>query len=158
MEGRSPRCEHFAQQRALDRHQVPWSSNPNVLREVDSMEAQATRPRVGHGDGRRIALQCPPQARRYRVEQILKFQMGGDGVVDVEDQPQTISCVASLSQEDVFLANRGRRHRVQTFGGHASSMKRSRKDDFTWKVTCGTWLFSSAPGGKDCEHMAWVAR
>ena len=42
---------------------------------------------VGHRYGGRIALQGPPQARRYGMKQILKFQIGDDRVVDVENQP-----------------------------------------------------------------------
>ena len=74
---------------------------------------------VGHRYGRRIALQSPSQARRDRMEQILKFQMGGNRVVDVENQPQTISDVASFSQECVLLVRRGRRHRDERLGGHS---------------------------------------
>jgi hypothetical protein len=48
---------------------------------------QGTSLGVGHRYGRRIALQSPPQARRYRTEQILKFQIGDDRVVEVENQP-----------------------------------------------------------------------
>jgi hypothetical protein len=51
--------------------------------------------------------------------QILKFQMGGNRVVDVENQPQTISHVASFSQEGFLLVSRGRRHRDKGLGGHS---------------------------------------
>jgi len=44
--------------------------------------------------------------------------MGGNRVVDVENQPQTINDVASFSQECFLLVSRGRRHRDKRLGGH----------------------------------------
>src|SRR5258705_2231177 len=79
--------EHFAQQRALNRHHVAWASEPCALGEIDSVVPQGTSLGVGPRYGRRIALQSPPQARRHRMEQILKFQIGDDRVVDVENHP-----------------------------------------------------------------------
>src|SRR5260221_10202318 len=52
------------------------------------------------------------------MEQILKFEMGGDCIVDVEDQPKTISGVASALQECLVRVSGDRRHRDRTFGRH----------------------------------------